>query len=346
MRTVSSSHQTVSVPSGKAQEWAIERWEAIDESARGALEDRFCVIDQTGLRLLRVIDLISDLKRSSASIRGADLVFPASFGGIERGLLEVNALEDQMEADGPRSPDVADETEGWFRCRRLLDDGDEAASSPFAGECAGRATALARFSIELPSDREACLRLVSLVSKRERPEWGIEGQPLSDHVGLVEKHAGSIAERLGLRLEIKQALELAATFHDCGKDREIWQRAAGRRNGEAPLGKSHGPMRRIAGGYRHEFASLRELIEARPGILDDVLELSMHLIATHHGRGRPHFPKGGFDPLDRVKSGEVAVEVVRRFARLQRKYGYWQLAWLENLLRCADAMASAEKEEG
>ena len=135
------SHETVSVPSGKAQKWAIERWEAIDESVRGALEDRFCVIDQTGLRVLRVIDLISDLKRSKASITGADLVFPASFGGIERGLLEVNAprsTADRMENDAPRSPDVADETEGRFRCRRLLDGDDEAARSPFAGDCAGR----------------------------------------------------------------------------------------------------------------------------------------------------------------------------------------------------------------
>jgi hypothetical protein len=36
--------------------------------------------------------------------------------------------------------------------------------------------------------------------------------------------------------------------------------------------------------------------------------------------------------------------VTVRFAQLQRRYGHWKLAWLENLLRCADAMASADKE--
>jgi hypothetical protein len=40
----------------------------------------------------------------------------------------------------------------------------------------------------------------------------------------------------------------------------------------------------------------------------------------------------------------VYTEVVRRFARLQHQYGWWHLAWLENLLRCADALASADPE--
>jgi CRISPR-associated endonuclease/helicase Cas3 len=109
------------------------------------------------------------------------------------------------------------------------------------------------------------------------------------------------------------------------------------------LGKSGGRLRRCPGGYRHEFGSLCAFIAAPEGkVPEDVFELTMHLIATHHGRGRPHFPKGAFDPDARAKSPEVAAGVVRRFALLQRKYGYWQLAWLENLLRCADAMASAE----
>jgi len=104
-------------------------------------------------------------------------------------------------------------------------------------------------------------------------------------------------------------------------------------------------MQRLPRDYRHEFGSLRELIDAHKGrIADDVFELAMHLIATHHGRGRPHFPKGGFDPLAPAKSEQIAADVIRRFARLQRKYGHWRLAWLESLLRCADAVASAEHE--
>jgi CRISPR-associated endonuclease/helicase Cas3 len=138
-------------------------------------------------------------------------------------------------------------------------------------------------------------------------------------------------------------------MHDHGKNRERWQRTA---NGQvtpagqdwldATVGKSGGGMKRDPRGYRHEFGSLREFIETYSGKIDaDVFDLAMHLIATHHGRGRPHFAKGGFDPDCEARTDEIHTECIRRFARLQRKYGWWRLAWLENLLRCADGTASS-----
>jgi len=105
-------------------------------------------------------------------------------------------------------------------------------------------------------------------------------------------------------------------------------------------------MGRVAGGYRHEFGSLVEFSDGHEGrVPNDAFDLAMHIIAAHHGRGRPHFPKGGFDPENRAGAAEIELDVIRRFARLQRKYGYWRLAWIESLLRCADAMASTEKVE-
>jgi CRISPR-associated endonuclease/helicase Cas3 len=76
-------------------------------------------------------------------------------------------------------------------------------------------------------------------------------------------------------------------------------------------------------------------------------DLVLHLIAAHHGRGRPHFP------LDEVLEPEpkgkditkIASNVPQRFARLQRKYGRWGLAYLESLLRAADYAASADPSE-
>ena len=111
-------------------------------------------------------------------------------------------------------------------------------------------------------------------------------------------------------------------------------------------------MKRDPRGYRHEFGSLREFIDAfnaghlldekQKPLTQDVFDLAMHLIAVHHGRGRPHFPKGGFDPDAETRAPEIHTDAIRRFAKLQRTYGHWHLAWLENLLRCADALASSE----
>ena len=72
-------------------------------------------------------------------------------------------------------------------------------------------------------------------------------------------------------------------------------------------------------------------------------DLVLHLIAAHHGRGRPHFTSDeAFDPdAQSTVLDAFAIEVPRRFARLQRTYGRWGLAYLESLLRAADWAASA-----
>ena len=49
-----------------------------------------------------------------------------------------------------------------------------------------------------------------------------------------------------------------------------------------------------------------------------------------------------FDPEANSEDvSAVAGKVPQRFARLQRKYGRWGLAYLESLLRAADYAASA-----
>jgi CRISPR-associated endonuclease/helicase Cas3 len=100
--------------------------------------------------------------------------------------------------------------------------------------------------------------------------------------------------------------------------------------------------------YRHEFGSLAD---ARANVefqrlAPEMRDLVLHLVAAHHGRARPHFPmEEVFDPEPGRTQADVdrlACEVPRRFARLQRKYGRWGLAYLESLLRAADWAASAE----
>src|SRR5262249_44006431 len=112
-----------------------------------------------------------------------------------------------------------------------------------------------------------------------------------------------------------------------------------------PLAKSgrQGFVSRLSGHYRHEFGSLRE---ATADITLDAhaeRDLVLHLIAAHHGWARPHFEEEHWDIAEDIAYGDneaVAAELMRRYARLQRRFGHWGLAWLEALLRAADHRVS------
>ena len=105
------------------------------------------------------------------------------------------------------------------------------------------------------------------------------------------------------------------------------------------------------GNYRHEFGSLLDLQQQKlerafQGLPDETVDLILHLIAAHHGRARPHFPaEEAFDPeYPESAVSEAARAVSERFVRLQRRYGRWGLAYLESLVRAADAQASGAAE--
>ena len=76
-------------------------------------------------------------------------------------------------------------------------------------------------------------------------------------------------------------------------------------------------------------------------------DLILHLIAAHHGYARPHFPERAFDRNQpKPVNQRIAHDVMLRFNRLQRQYGWWQLAYLEAVLKAADAMASRDFSRG
>ena len=103
--------------------------------------------------------------------------------------------------------------------------------------------------------------------RAELDQPGFEG-----HVTDVRKRADGIIEALELSPNAPErlALELAADWHDHGKNREFFQRTVGdtRSGGGRPwpnhvMGKSGGVDRAKAPrGYRHEFGSLREFVDA------------------------------------------------------------------------------------
>jgi CRISPR-associated endonuclease/helicase Cas3 len=96
--------------------------------------------------------------------------------------------------------------------------------------------------------------------------------------------------------------------------------------------------------YRHEFGSLSDIRINNDflALPEETRELVLHLIAAHHGRARPHFSVA--EAFDQERSGiesrEIADATPQRFARLQRKYGRWGLAYLESLVRASDILAS------
>jgi CRISPR-associated endonuclease/helicase Cas3 len=167
-----------------------------------------------------------------------------------------------------------------------------------------------------------------------------------DHTADVMNNAGLIAEKLPLPAAVKRAIAVAARHHDQGKKRIVWQRGIGNPDPKNWLAKSGVGMRPIElTEYRHEFGSLLDVSDQADfqALDEDEKELALHLIAVHHGFGRPHFPSAvAFDPEPKGKDvASIAAEVPRRFVRLQRKYGRWGLAYLESLLRAADYAASA-----
>ena len=112
---------------------------------------------------------------------------------------------------------------------------------------------------------------------------------------------------------------------------------------------------------RHELLSVR-LLESLPVPLpvpEELYDLLLHLVASHHGYCRPFAPvvedatpvsvrldlKGkkyssnSQTALERLDSG-----VAERFWRLTRQYGWWGLAWLEAILRLADHRRSEWEE--
>ena len=169
-----------------------------------------------------------------------------------------------------------------------------------------------------------------------------EPQSLRDHAEQVASHARVLARRLELPKEETEALVAAASLHDDGKAAERWQNAMNApRDKGRPYAKTRGGGNpRLLEGYRHEFGSL--LKADGLDLPKDTRDLILHLIAAHHGYARPMIrPAGCEDGPPSVlesKAGDAAL----RFARLQKRYGPWGLAWREAILRAADQGASRE----
>lgn len=286
----------------------------------------------------------------------ATVILPSRLGG-----LSVNGYPDANQA-GPAT-DVADQEATRERWRLSLNDdawtATRAAESltlaadsleQAAGQLENvrRMRAIWREILDEDSDdpTDATKANVYLASRQptfpddgEGGSQAVKTQSLDVHLPLVRECARAIGLALGLNQGLIDQLAQAGAAHDLGKNRPWWQQAAGNFSDEI-LAKCFGRRanwRRLR-GYRHEFGSLLDLGDE--GIDDDLI---LHLVACHHGRARPGFEPKAFDndhSLDRNE--QASYESALRFDRLQQRYGWWGLAYLEALVKCADVMGSRE----
>ena len=304
---------------------------------------------------------VQELERRLA---GRLLVVDARVGGLGDGLLDdtngdpVPTAEDNWgrphEWDG-------DETTGLpaVRVRLLRDDERDRLASErgAASGDGGRSLDAWRESWAEPYRMAAADTPLSwlIVEKRrgaalDEDSHGVAPlQRLEQHQEAAAREAERIADALGFGKEDRAMLAAAARRHDEGKRTRRWQRAFNAPREDRPYAKTPGPLNRhVLDGYRHEFQSM---LDAETNGLRGVdrssprFELALHMIAAHHGRARPAIGIDGCDGLPPTAAQRSACEVGLRFARLQRHWGPWGLAWWEALLRAADQRASRALDE-
>jgi CRISPR-associated endonuclease/helicase Cas3 len=274
-------------------------------------------------------------KEPKNRIHGCTVLLPPSVGGLSGGMLDGKSPTADDVADIP--PPVA-----GARVRVWSDDPNYDAKTSGMRRVRSIVAGDAENGGETEPRRWEWFERVPLEGGRT----AVKPVAYDTHVGDVVAKARSIVASLSLPEEIAGAVALTAELHDLGKKRQAFQTALGNTAyPEQVWAKSGRRGAWLPEAFRHEFASMLDAQDHPKfqGLSDEMKDLVLHLIAAHHGRARPHFPPDeAFDP-DRLpaEAEALAIETPRRFARLQRKYGRWGLAYLESLLRAADWAASA-----
>lgn len=191
----------------------------------------------------------------------------------------------------------------------------------------------------------------------------------------LEKHNIGVASRAkryatgcGLSNNLVDAIEKSGLLHDLGKADPRFQAllrggnqwAYGEllaKSEDLPETRGEFEKARRTAGYpehgRHELLSTRfaeKMTSMQPGD-ENMIELMLHLIESHHGRCRPFAPvifdknpvnvEIKFENISISHNSETQLELLdsrvsERFWYFTRHYGWWGLCWLEAILRLAD----------
>ena len=237
------------------------------------------------------------------------------------------------------------------------------------------------FEGEVRADSPAFVLLGRPAATREELRPSTKPPPTLDrHATAVAERAAGFLARSCLPEPVAAAVVLAARAHDHGKGDPRFQ--AFFRGGvpaflAGPIAKSvfgtadvqasraARAAAGLPGGLRHEIASVASLAEAVANggvadIPDEVdVELALHLVATHHGLGRPvprvPSPSASGPREFAVRAAGIAASArgdavegweagawLRRFLAVVDRYGPWGSAYLEALLMLSDRTVSQE----
>ena len=297
-----------------------------------------------------------DKKNFARQLNNATLVVDARIGGLSSGLLDESALE-TLEAEAAdalkpsewiESRDPESQNADPIPAFRIQNQSvDDTVDERTARQCLNWKECFRMPVIAMGEDEPSRFLIVekylrTVTSEDSRSTLGLRN--LEAHLNDTEAEVNRLTERLDLPDDLKLVFRIAARNHDHGKNCERWQNAFSAPEGGRPFAKTRGPFRNsLLDGYRHEFGSL-PFVEDDPDfgkLSEEHQELTLHLVAAHHGFARPAI---GTDSCDDAPPSALAVrarDVALQFSRLQKRWGPWGLAWLESVLRAADHRASA-----
>ena len=242
---------------------------------------------------------------------------------------------------------------------------EEAEWSGFIGRLSPRVLEPRDEVPRLPVDRPA---EEALNDEFDELSLGPVAVELDRHGDAVGRRARAVAEHVGLPDDLLEVVERAATLHDIGKADPRFQRWLDPRHESGPLLAKSGAARhrwetmRASSGWprggRHEELSARlvhEWLAKTPDwgcpIQRDLL---VHLVVSHHGKGRPLVPpaadgtggsvSGVVEGVSVTAEADLSIvdwEQPGRFRRLQDEFGPWGLALLEAIVIRADHAVSA-----
>lgn len=313
---------------------------------------------------------------------GDTLVLPSNYGGCDqwgwapKDASEVPDLADdcQLEklraresqrftlrlVDGHRLVIGTEETAIWAQAsflRTLLGHPNEK-DAPHEDMPGARSKALCLLLKTLPVELEYVLKNAQIESHpaglvvRGRGIEDFEDRIETGRRVTLEQHHRDVArwaEDLNLNHPQRKALVGAAAVHDAGKQEPRMQKLLYGHPLDAALGpalaKSALSSRdqqfmayRQSGlptGFRHEFASLDFVLIKDP--------LIRHLVATHHGHGRPWLKSCSDPTAPGSHFAALDNHWPKHWSEVLNQHGPWQLAQLEWRLRVADARASMEE---